>query len=73
MASTDDEFITALKSFLSTNIGRQSIRHPDGRQITFDRAQAMKELAYWESRKSAAANATTGLFGRSRFGLKGDA
>ncbi len=65
---TPAEYVTAIKTFLSTNIGVTSIRHPDGRQVTLDRKQAMQELAFWERRASGKA-----VFGRSRIGLKGDA
>ena len=69
--STDyDAFITAIQTFLASNIGVAQIRHPDGRTLTLDRAQAIAELNYWQTQKTAAAN--SGL-SWSRFGLKGDA
>lgn len=68
---TPAQYIAAIETFLASNIGVTSLRHPDGRSVTISRTEAMSELAYWKSRESAAN--TGGLFGRSRFGLKGDA
>jgi hypothetical protein len=68
--ATASDYVAALEAFLLTNSGVSSIRHPDGRQITFDRKQAMAELAYWKSQVSAA---STSIFGSKRFRLNGDA
>lgn len=70
MASTPDEFITALENFLLSNVGIAQIRHPDGRSLTLDRAQAIKELTYWNTKKQQ--QAAGGLV-MSRYSLKGDA
>ena len=67
---TNAEYVAALKTFLSKNIGVSQIRHPDGRSQTFDRVQAMKELEYWQRKIDTA---STPAIGRSRFSLKGDA
>lgn len=68
---TPEEYITEIESFLASKIGAATLQHPDGRRITFDRKQAMAELAYWQTKQ--AAQASGGIFGRSRFGLVGDA
>jgi len=69
--STPAEYIATIETFLSSNVGITSIRHPDGRTMTLDRMQAMKELAYWQ--RKAAVTSTGSVFTRSRFGLVGDA
>ena len=66
---TPEDYIEAIETFLASNIGITSIRHPDGRMLTIDRKQAMSELAYWTRKRDA----STPVFGRSRFGLIGDA
>jgi hypothetical protein len=68
--ATPDDFIAQLESFLASNVGIAQIRHPDGRSMTLDRAQAIKELTYWNTKKSQ--QAAGGLV-MSRFSLKGDA
>ena len=68
--ATAAEYVAALEAFLLTNMGVETVRHPDGRQLTFDRKQAMAELAYWKGQVSISSNA---IFGRSRFRLDGDA
>ena len=68
---TPAQYITAIETFLSSNIGVTSIRHPDGREMRLDRKQALAELAYWQGRQDRASNG--GIFNRSRFGLIGDA
>ena len=71
MATDPDTYITAIETFLASNIGVSSIKHPDGRTITLDRKQALTELQYWTNKKTATAGGYT--FNRSRFSLKGDA
>jgi hypothetical protein len=71
MAKDPDEFIAAIETFLASNIGVTSIKHPDGRTITLDRKQALAELQYWNTRKQSSSNSYS--LNRSRFGLKGDA
>lgn len=68
--ATPDDFIAQLESFLASNVGIAQIRHPDGRSMTLDRAQAIKELTYWNTKKSQ--QSAAGLV-MSRFSLKGDA
>jgi len=70
MSVNPDTMITLLEAFLQTSVGVSSIKHPDGRTITMDRAQAMAELSYWTSVKSQQAR---GGLVMSRLGLKGDA
>lgn len=70
MAVNPDTMITQIETFLQSGIGIASIRHPDGRTITMDRDQAMKELGYWKSLK--ATQQSSGLV-MSRLGLSGDA
>jgi hypothetical protein len=67
-----DTMIALLEAFLQTGVGVGKIKHPDGRDITLDRKGAMEELAFWKSQKDLSSS-TTGTFGRSRLGLKGDA
>ena len=67
---TPEDYILLIETFLSTNAGVTNLRHPDGRSMTLDRKQAMQELAYWQQKAAAT---TRQVFGRSRFGLKGDA
>jgi hypothetical protein len=69
---TPAEYITLIETFLASNVGVTSIRHPDGRQINLDRKQAMAELSYWRQRSAAPASGSS-VFGRNRFGLVGDA
>ena len=72
MASSAEinQYIAAIETFLASNIGVTSIKHPDNRQITLDRKQALVELNYWNSQKIAKAG--NYKFGISRFRLKGD-
>jgi hypothetical protein len=70
MAYTNQDFIDALEAFLISNAGVSSFRHPDGRTVTFDRAQALKELSFWRTKD---ASATGTMFTRTRIGLVGDA
>ena len=71
MATDPATFIAAIETFLASNIGVTSIKHPDGRTINLDRKQALAELQYWTKQQSA--TASTHLINRSRFKLKGDA
>lgn len=68
---TPAQYVAAIKTFLASNIGVESIRHPDGREMRLNRKQAMAELAYWEGKVERLASG--GIFNRSRFGLMGDA
>ncbi|MFA5430650.1 MAG: hypothetical protein WC329_05790 [Candidatus Omnitrophota bacterium] len=63
-------YIALLEAFLASNAGVTKIRHPDGREITLDRKQALTELQYWESRQ--ARDASPGLR-MARVNCKGDA
>lgn len=70
--TTPAEFVTALETFLASNIGISEVKHPDGRTIKLDRAEAMKELSLWKS-KSSTPTQTSNMFTRTRFKLSGDA
>jgi len=70
LAADPDVMIALLETFLATGVGISQIRHPDGRTITMDRAQAIKELSYWSTKKTQ--QAAGGLI-MSRLGLRGDA
>ena len=47
------EFITSLKEALYNSKGASSIRHPDGRTLTYSRKELMAELSYWETKSTA--------------------
>ena len=68
--ATPAEMVTLLKNFLATNAGVVTIRHADGREVRYDRKQALAELAYWEQ-KAAAADSTTGMVKFCEVSLKG--
>lgn len=70
--TTPAEFVTALETFLASNMGISEVRHPDGRTVKLDRTQAMRELSFWQS-KSATPTQTSNMFTRTRFKLSGDA
>jgi len=67
--ATYDQFIAALETFLLSNVGVTTMRHPDGRQVTYDRKQALAELNYWQNKKTMQTNSGLTF---SRFGLVGD-
>jgi hypothetical protein len=63
--------VTAITDALAANpAGVVSVRFPDGRSIQYDRAQALKELAYWENKVNTQAR---GGMTMSRCKLIGDA
>jgi len=70
--ATPAEMIELIETALLQNPGAVSVRFSDGRQITYDRAQAIQELEYWK-RQQAAAASTTGGLQMQRMSLLGDA
>jgi hypothetical protein len=63
-------YIALLEAFLASNAGVTKIKHPDGREIYLDRAQALSELQYWEGRRTR--ESSPGLK-QARVNCKGDA
>ena len=55
MTTTDR--IAALEKALEGNVGVVTIK-VDNTQVTYDRAQAIKELEYWRKRKTKDAHGT---------------
>jgi archaellin len=49
MATTAETMVTSLETFLASNVGVTSL-NIDGVSVSYSRAQAMRELAYWKSR-----------------------
>ena len=67
---TPQEMIDLLTQALADSKGAVEIHYSDGRRIKYDRATALKELAYWESKLDLAAS---GGLSFTRLSLKGDA
>lgn len=60
LVPTNADMVIAIKKALAeTPIGSVSVRFADGRSVTYDRKQALEELAYWEKRLKAE-NSPTG-------------
>ena len=68
---TPQDMIAAIEAALLANpAGTVSIRYADGRAVTFDRKQALNELAYWQRQVTMQAS---GGLQMTRLALKGDA
>lgn len=70
MASPQDMIDAIEAALLAYPVGIVTIRYADGRTMTYDRKQAIDELAYWQ--RQVAAQNGSGLQ-MTRLALKGDA
>ena len=67
--ATPSEMVALLKAALEKNPGVVKIRH-NNREVSYDRDQAMRELAKWEQ-KAATESSTTGALKLCELSLKG--
>lgn len=49
MATTAETMVTVLETFLASNAGVVEVT-VDGQRVKWDRAQALRELQYWQRR-----------------------